>query len=273
MGPQTARDEAILDHVRRYHLTTSDVLKRAFFPETNDAAVRKVVSRLTRERRLRPISLFDNRKYYVLTAREAVARGEHRCIAQEFNYQGFVNAYGVLCFCMREGVEIFTVKEFEEKFPDLLLRGVRTRNYFIDRRGETNRLGFIHVDYGTNPERIARKVQRIIARGYTLPMFTKLIQGGRFVVAVLTSSVEKKTEIAQALAASPSPCAGIHLAVVPELRDVLLNRATLSHSRHRVPTGEAASPVASAEGQACPGDVGAEKPQAPTGASRKRDQS
>jgi hypothetical protein len=74
MSPPNDRDEAILEHVRRYHLTTAEVLKRHFFAETNDAAVRKVVSRLIHERRLRAFNLFDNRKYYVLTPREAVAR-------------------------------------------------------------------------------------------------------------------------------------------------------------------------------------------------------
>ena len=171
MSPVNDRDEAILEHVRRYHLTTAEVLKTHFFPETNEAAVRKVVSRLVHERRLRSLALFENRRYYVLTAREAVSRGEHRCIAQEFNYQGFVNAYAVLCFCMSQGSPIFTAKEFEEQFPELVIRGVRSRNYFIDREGETGRLGFIHVDYGSHQDRIAKKVKRIISRGYTLPAF------------------------------------------------------------------------------------------------------
>lgn len=224
MSPPNDRDEAILEHVRRYHLTTAEVLKRHFFAETNDAAVRKVVSRLIHERRLRAFNLFDNRKYYVLTPREAVARGEHRCIALEFNYQGFVNAYAVLCFCMSQGVEIFTAKEFEEKFPDLHIRGVRSRNYFIDRAGENNRLGFIHVDYGSNPERIAKKVQRIISRGYTLPAFTRLIQRRRFIVAVLTPSEKKRAQIMAAIEADPPQFVEVRVAAVPELRDVLLNR-------------------------------------------------
>ena len=221
------RDEAILDHIRRYHLSTTEALRRKFFPETSEAAVRQVVARLIQERKVRSFDLFDNRKYYVLTPREAVARGEHRCISLAFNYQGFVNAYAVLWFCVAHGVDIFTAKEFETQFPDLLIRGVRTRNYYVERSETENRLGFILVDYGASPETLAGKVRRIIARGYTLPAFTRLIQRGRFVVAILTPNAEKKTLIRTLIEADPPTFAKIRIEVVPELQDVLVNRSKI----------------------------------------------
>jgi hypothetical protein len=218
------RDEAILEHLRRYHLTTNEVLRQRFFPETNDAAVRKVVSRLIRVQKLLACRLFDNRKYYVLTPREAVARGEHRCIAQPFNYQGLVNAYAVLWFCTQQNAEIFTAQEFETKFPDLLIRGVRTRNYYLDRSEEPNRLAFILVDYGTKPEEIAKKIHRIISRGYTLAAFARLIQRGRFLIAILTPGEEKKSLIRAAIEANPPNLVKIRIDVVRELADILINR-------------------------------------------------
>ncbi len=232
------RDDAILKHLQRYHLTTSDVLRRKFFPDTNDAAVRKVIARLIRERRMRGFDLFDNRKYYVLTAREAVARNEHRSISREFNYQGFVNAYAVLCFCAAHGVDIYTPNEFEADFPDLIMRGVGSRNYYVERSEEPNRLAFILVDYGTNPERIAKKVGHIIARGYTLPPFTRLIQRGRFVITVLTADEDKRSFIRAAIEADPAQFVKVRLEVVPELRDILVNRGRIRPAAPR--TGDTA---------------------------------
>jgi hypothetical protein len=227
------RDEAILEHLTRYHLTTNEVLGRRFFPGTNDAAVRKVVSRLIREQKLRSCRLFDNRTYYVLTPREAVARGEHRCIAQPFNYQGFVNAYGVLWFCTEQQVEIFTAKEFETKFPDLLIRGVQTRNYYLDPSDESNRLGFIVVDYGTNPEKVARKIHHITSRGYTLPAFARLIQRERFLIAVLTPNEKKKALIRTAIEADPPQFVKIRIEVVEQLQDILVNRLKIRPTSKR----------------------------------------
>jgi hypothetical protein len=52
------RDAAILEHLRRYHLTTPEILHRLFFPGVGLNAVRKVTGRLCRERRIRPCWLF-----------------------------------------------------------------------------------------------------------------------------------------------------------------------------------------------------------------------
>lgn len=126
------RDDAILEHLRRYHLTTPEVLHRLFFDGVSPNAVTKVTSRLTREGRIsRPLRLFGQRTYFVLTPREAVRLGEHRAIARKFAYQGLVNAYGVLSFCAENGVQKFTPREFAAKFPELVIPGVRSGNYYM----------------------------------------------------------------------------------------------------------------------------------------------
>ena len=245
------RDEAILEHIRRYHLSTAEALRRKFFADTNKAALRQVVARLVMERKIRSFDLFEHRKYYVLTAREAVARGEHRSISRPFNYQGFVNAYAVLWFCVAQRAEIFTAREFETQFPELVVRGVRSRNYYVERGEAQNRLGFILVDYGTSPETLARKIHRIIARGYTLPAFTRLIHGGRFVVAVLTPSEQKQTLIRTAVEADPPRFAKIRLAVVPELQDILVNRSKFPPCFREQDPGTTATPP-DGHADACP---------------------
>lgn len=66
----TERDAAILEHLRRYHLTTPEILHRLFFPGVGLNAVRKVTARLIDEKRMMSARLFEQRKYFVLTPRE-----------------------------------------------------------------------------------------------------------------------------------------------------------------------------------------------------------
>ena len=243
MAASDDRDDAILEHVRRYHLTTTEVLHRKFFPESDPAAVRKVVARLVRERRLHAFDLFDNRKYYVLTPREAVARGEHRCLGLGFNFQGLVNVYAVLCFCQAQGVDAYTAKEFRSKFSDLYVHGMRSGNFFRERRPEQNRLGFILVDYGKNPKKIVRKVSDILTRCHKHLIFDQMIHRGLFLMAVLTSSEPKRQLIRKALEEGLKTTTEIRVELVPELQDILVNRGKIPRrprgtARAKTPSGE-----------------------------------
>jgi hypothetical protein len=236
MTPQE-RDDAILEHLRRYHLTTPELLHRLFFGTAGLNAVCKVTSRLAREGKIRPCRLFEQRKYFVLTPREAARLGEHRSIGRKFEYQGLVNAYGVLSFCVGNGVQKFTPREFEEQFPELVIRGVRSGNYYIDveptddgplpTSGRKSRLGFMLVDYGTSPETIVNKVRKIISRGYTLPAFARTIQRGSFVIAIISPSPAKVEATKAALSDEAPGPVRFRVESVPELGELLLHRGRL----------------------------------------------
>jgi hypothetical protein len=246
------RDDAILEHLKRYHLTTPEVLHRLFFGTAGLNAVRKVTSRLTREQRIRPYQLYEQRKYFILTPREAVRLGEHRSIARRFEYQGLVNALGVLSFCIETGTQKFTPKEFAEQFPELVIPGVRSGNYYIDIEetadGRKSRMGFMLVDYGTSETTILKKVRKIISRGYTRPAFTRLIQRGNFVIAIIAPSSGKVEAIKAALSAeAPSPSQGSHLVryrvqAIQELESLLTQRGRL-RPRRKPASGDAAPPI------------------------------
>jgi len=225
---QQERDDAILEHLRRFHLTTAEVLHRLFFPDSQLNAVRKVTARLVREKKIRPCPLFEQRKYFVLTPGQAARMGEDRSIGTPFQTQGLVNAYGVLHFAIETGTQPFTKKEFEEKFPELVIRGVIARNYYIDTEptdaAPKVRLGFVIVDYGTSPLTIRKKVHKVTARAYTLPRFARLIQNDGFVVAIV-APFETKAEHIKAVLADEGP-GFVRYRVVssPELGELLLHR-------------------------------------------------
>lgn len=229
------RDAAIMEHLRRYHLTTPEVLHRLFFPGVGINAVRKVTGRLARERRIRPCGLFDQRKYFVLTPREAVRLGEHRSVARRFEYQGLVNAYGVLSYCVQSGTQKFTPKEFRERFPELVIPGVRLGNYYIDNEetpeGRKSRLGFMLVDYGTSELTILKKLRKIAVRGFTLPAFTGLIQRGNFVNAIIAPTEAKAEAIKAALKNEPPGFIRYRVEAVEELGELLVHRGRLKGTK------------------------------------------
>jgi hypothetical protein len=234
---ENRRDVAILEHLRRYHLTTPEVLHRRFFKGAGLNAMRKVTSRLIRERRISPAQLYEQRKYFVLTPREAERLGEHRSIGRKFEYQGLVNAYGLLSFCEAAGVQKFTVKEFAATFPEFVIPGVRSGNYYLEPEqtpeGRKNRLAFIYVDYGASPETIVKKVRKIISRGYTLPAFSRLIQTGNFIVTVVAPTEAKAQEIKAALSLEPPSPVRTRIAPVTELGELLMRRGRLKANRRR----------------------------------------
>lgn len=234
---QQERDDAIFEHLRRFHLTTAEVLHRLFFPGSKLNAVRKVTSRLIREKKIRAWQLFEQRKYFTLSPGQAARMGEDRSIGTPFQHQGLVNAYGVLLFAIETGTQPFTKKEFEAKFPELAIRGVIARNYYVDREpsdgrepggaGVKNRLGFILVDYGTSPLTIRKKVHHITARAYTLPAFAKLIQGDHFVIGIATPSEAKAGDIRAVLEDDGPGNVRYRIVPCPELGEYLMNRGRL----------------------------------------------
>jgi hypothetical protein len=257
------RDAAILEHLKRYHLTTPEVLHRLFFPGVGLNAVRKVTGRLVRERRIRPCSLFDQRKYFILTPREAVRLGEHRSVARKFEYQGLVNAYGVLSYCVQTGTKKFTPKEFREQFPELVIPGVRLANYYIDieetPEGRKSRLGFMLVDYGTSEQTILKKLRKIAARGFTLPDFTRLIQRGNFVNAIIAPTVAKAEAIKAALLDEAPGFIRYRVEAVEELGELLVHRGRLRGARPEKRTTDEDDDQADADARPAAGETAASR--------------
>jgi hypothetical protein len=220
------RDGLILEHVRRYHLTTDEILASLFFEGGSVRAARKVTTRLKAEGKLSRHRFFEGRVLCQLTPRAAEALGEHRSIARKFNYQGLVNAYGVLLFCAKFGIDKYTAREFMDKFPDLHRRGTRASNYYVDNEAGGKRLGFIQVDSGREAAKLVLKIRKIIGRAYGVPNFAKLIQSGRFVIAIVTPTQGKKTLIERALADEPASPVKYRVEVLDELGHLLINPPT-----------------------------------------------
>ena len=86
------------------------------------------------------------------------------------------------------------------------------------------------VDYGTSPETILKKVRKIIARGYTLPAFARLIQRGNFVIAIIAPSPAKVEAIKAVLSDEAPGPVRFRVEAVRELEELLIHRGRVKRT-------------------------------------------
>jgi len=218
MTPLTSRDDAILDHVHRYRLSTPDFLQREFFPGSTPSAVSKVTARLVAESYLIDRQLRPGFRYYVLGGRGAALLGADPRSARRFTEQSLPLAYGLLAFCIANGLIRLTSSEFQESFPELVSARSQTSGYFRDTREDRPRLGMVLLDRGSPPKQILRKIDRLILQRYRNPSFLSLIQSGHFSITILTAWPVKQQYLLSALRRLAGGPTRLQVEVVPELQ-------------------------------------------------------
>jgi len=205
--PLTERDEEILKHVARYRLTTTEALRRLFFPDAKPGGEKNVLRRLTGEY-LQPQPLYGKRVYYQLTPTAAKTLGETEESATPFGPQALVRLYGVLAFCCLGNTvkPVFTRTEFIQafsRFADLLDLG--QNHFYLDSDGRTVRLGQILVEQGGEYQRLLNKCRKLIDRGRELPGFQEIIADELFVIAIVLAEDSKREMLQAQLRKNPLP--------------------------------------------------------------------
>ncbi|HEY4311882.1 MAG TPA: hypothetical protein VGN12_20710 [Pirellulales bacterium] len=217
------RDYDLLDHVMRYRVTTPQILHQLFFADCDRNAVTKVTSRLCDHDFLESHPLYGSNSYFTLGKAGARLFG---LAARRLGALGPIALYrdfGVLMFCARTGArrEKLRVSEIAKRFPQILVRGVDSSHYYLDSENDTVRLGHIWVEGGGTTEHIVRSVkQDIIEPRRSVPALLDYIDKGRFVVAVVTMTAEKRDQIAGALNTLPTSVL-FRVEHVPELIQLL----------------------------------------------------
>jgi hypothetical protein len=221
----TERDEEILRHVRRYRLSTPDVLHRLFFDDSQINAVTKVTTRLTELEFLQNHHLFGTNRYFTLGRRGARAMGLAQKNIGPLGPLALYRDFGALGFFCAENTqrEKLTVSELarDPQFAPLLARKIDNSHYYWDDAEDQTRLGYLWVEGGGPIEHIVRKVQQhIIAPRKSVPVLASYIQTGGFVVAIVTCTETKRRQIADALKQVTTP-AFFRIEVVPDLIHLL----------------------------------------------------
>lgn len=218
----TERDEEILKHVQRYRLTTTEALRRLFFPDAKPGGEKNVLRRLVGDY-LQPQPLYGKRVYYQLTSSAAKKLAESEESTTPFGSQALVRLYGVLSFCClgKTIKHVLTRTEFAKAFPpfaDLLDLG--QNHFYLDYDGKTARLGQILVEQGGEYQRLINKCRKIIERGRELPGFQEIIADELFVIAIVLAEDSKREMLNAQLRKNPLPV-WCRVEVVPDLGNIM----------------------------------------------------
>lgn len=216
----TERDVEILGHIRRFRMTTSDVLHRLFFKGNEIDAVKSWVRRLRDADYLQTADLITPRKYLYLRPK-AVRKlyGESGKMAKALGVFALARQFGILSFCClgETAHRKLTVFEFKDMFPSLADNSLPKDFYYVDKSGATQRLGFIYVDHGCANERIYQRYRHIVAQRYRIAAWRQeVIEPDRFTVAIVTAKPEKKKRIEEVFA-ERKPMVPYCVEAVPDL--------------------------------------------------------
>lgn len=201
----TDRDRKILHHVKRYRMTTPEILHRAFFADKKPDAVistlRRLCGKAPKYHYLRPETLFGKRKYYRLTALGADAIDENRDVAARLGIQARASRYAILWFMHELGTGArasFNPRDFPEQF-DLKGQRLPRNSFYIEEASQELRMGFILVNLRSDPLRVARKCADLLTRFLRNGWFDEFFAERRFVMTVLTVTEGRKNAIREHL--------------------------------------------------------------------------
>ena len=214
----TERDQEILEHVRRYRLTTTEALRKYFFPEAKAGAEKNVLRRLVGDH-LQARPLYAKKVYYQLTPSAARTLGEPEEVAEPLGPQALVRVYGVFAFCCLGSRDktVLTRREFISAFKEFAEQVDLTQShYYLDYDSKTVRLGQIVVEQGGEYQRLITKCRRIIERGREIPGLQEIIADELMVIALILAEESKREALCAQLRKNPLPV-WCRVEVAPEL--------------------------------------------------------
>jgi hypothetical protein len=218
------RDYPVLEHVRRYRITTPEVLH--LMPEFADLernAIMKVTSRLCDHEFLLSHPLYKSFTYFTLGRNGARVMGLETRHVGPLGPHALYRDYGVLAFCCLSPTrrERLRGSELEKEFPECWVKGRNVGIYFRDHHNSADLPGYIWVEAGGTTDHIFDVVSKnILDNKRQYPGLRKRIDEGAFALTVITYLEEKRNSIEMALARIKFPIY-IRVEVIPELIHLL----------------------------------------------------
>lgn len=209
-----SRDDLILSHLSRYHITTISTLERV--TGASPTAVKRPLRRLEQKGLIQHAPLYGRRYYYHLSRAACRRLGVPEEYGEPLGAQALATRFGVLEFCTTMQIrekgnqdsnalespsnhwELFTRREFMRKYPQLPLPRSMP-NFYPDMDKETERLGRIYVDLGGSYQRLMRELIRKTRDMREHPGWLKILDSSGFVFAIVVADQSKRNAIAQAL--------------------------------------------------------------------------
>lgn len=216
------RDLRIVADVVRYGLTVKPVVHRQYFADATDDAARKVLERLADYGWLVAFDLVGKEKFYRLTPAAARRLNLHRREGRPIGFTTLVRNLGELLLAEKLGVVKLTAAEWRLAYPHLTSPRFSSDGHFVDQSGAAPTVGLLTVDPGDALRQVVTKLRRASSSRYAIPGFVKLIQAGRFSVALATPTEGKRRLIEAAVQSQLKGKTHFRVEVVPELTTLLL---------------------------------------------------
>lgn len=208
--PPASRERELLEHVRRYRLTTAAALKTLFFADQADSTVRYHTRRLVEADKLASCRLPSGRAYYHFTPQAAREYGAPRSGGVAPGAQALARALGVLAYCCLDTATRLrlTPEELESLYPGLSGPGALTfEDYCLDtdpRDRAFRYLTALKVDAeGAQPDGFLTSIRRQLERGEDIPLFRQLRKEKLFSVAIVTAEPSKRAAFHAAIEKRP----------------------------------------------------------------------
>lgn len=200
----SVRDKLILQHVSRHGLTTSEALHARFFAEQSQEAVKSTLKRLCggspSQAVLSPEPLDGRRVCYRLTVQGAHTLGERRFRVRPLGNRAKAERYAVLWFiCIDQpGTRsLLNPREFPDQFPLGPQRLPRAHFYLEQTPAGRAELGYLLVDYQSDPRRIVRRATDTIDRFLEQGWFDQFLSGSAFKLMLLSTSAGRARDLQQ----------------------------------------------------------------------------
>lgn len=218
-------DRDILDHIRRYRITTFEVVWENFFSGQPEQAARSALRRLAGTW-LATHPLHGKTKYFQLTPAAAHALGEPRSAALPIGAQTLPRLFGVLSYCCRGRVARvrLTPQEFAKKLPDVLAEGLAVTNihdYCLQPGPKGTVLTNIVVDLAGGLDRFLQKLRDELHTASRCPSIKALVEEGRYSFSIILSEATRRDALCRALERRPIGVR-VNTAVVEDLGRLLV---------------------------------------------------
>lgn len=231
MNAVNERDLAIVQDTWRYRTGLSEAYQRRHFAGLTPKAVERVTTRLQGDGLLQSFPLFGRNRYFTLTPKSARVLGvSEKWLDRPMGPQALIQNVSILAACCLGPAprERMTAEEFAERFPQLVVRGLGSSRYCLDRDAGSGlvRLGLFLPDFQSDRRRLVRKVRREFERRMRHPAWNRLIRDGLFSVTLLTAFPKKAEVLAESLARESWPH---RVEVVPYLARLLVQEGSHEH--------------------------------------------
>jgi hypothetical protein len=190
--------EAILQHLKRYRITTAEIVAAVIF-EGRVGEARAALSALLSRQKIVSRPLFGKTRFYQLSNAGVREMGEPEEVAKPPGPQALPRLFGVLHFCCNNGHRRrLTRDEYSGNLSSLHQQGLPYLDYVIEQENDSPVLKRIVVDLGGDAERLVRKLADFVKSMADIPDALALLDEDGFSFAVVTTTPSKADAILSA---------------------------------------------------------------------------